>query len=237
VFKTKTNIPLKLPPDNDWRNETTWVTYENFWAKLGEAIAHVLFWPVINVKIIGANNLPLQGACILAPNHISNFDPVVVGMHIPRHSFFMTKVELFQNSFVGWYIRETGSFPVYRGERDEWAMNHAVKVLEDGQVLCMFPEGTRSKTAQPQLKKGKLGTVKLALEYNVPIVPAAIWGTHNIGAKNFRCPITIQIGEPLDVVKLAGSQVQDLHLSRDLTTVLMERIAAMLPPENRGIYA
>lgn len=232
----KVDIPLTLQPDNDWRDETTWVTYENGWAKAGETLAHVLFWPMTNVKLIGAENLPQHGACILAPNHISNFDPVMVGTHVPRHSFFMTKVELFRIPVVGWYIRETGSFPVYRGERDEWAMNHAAKVLEDGQMLCMFPEGTRSKTAQPRLKKGKLGTVKLALEYNVPIVPAAIWGTHNISKKNFRCPITIQIGEPLDVTQLAGSQEHDLHLSRELTTVLMERIAAMLPPENRGNY-
>lgn len=232
----KVDIPLTLQSDNDWRNETTWVTYENFWAKLGEAIAHVLFWAHTNVTLIGAENLPPDGPCILAPNHISNFDPVMIGMHVPRHSFFMTKVELFRIRFVGWYIRETGSFPVYRGERDDWAMDHAAKVLEDGQVLCMFPEGTRSKSAQPKLKKGKLGTVKLALEYNVPIIPAAIWGTHNISKKNFRCPITIQIGEPLDVTKLAGSRDQDLHLSRDLTTELMNRIAAMLPPESRGKY-
>ncbi len=102
-------------------------------------------------------------------------------------------------------------------------------------MVCMFPEGTRAG-AKAQLRKGKVGAVKLALDYHAPGVPAAILGAQNFSWKK-RTLITVQVGQPLDFSAMAGPPPYEYHQLRDLTTTLMQHIAAMLPPEHRGIYA
>jgi 1-acyl-sn-glycerol-3-phosphate acyltransferase len=100
----------------------------------------------------------------------------------------------------------------------------------------MFPEGTRSKD-KAQMRKGKVGAVRLALEYGVPILPIAISGTHDFGFRGWKGnKITIQAGQPVDMTALAGSAPYNNDTLRELTKVLMQQIAAMLPPIHRGIY-
>jgi 1-acyl-sn-glycerol-3-phosphate acyltransferase len=173
---------------------------------------------------------------VVASNHVSNLDVCYLGLYLPRHPHFMAKVELYKNPVVAWGIRQCGSFPVHRGENDKWAMQQAGRVLTDGQLLCMFPEGTRSK-GKAELKRGKVGAVKLALDYHVPLIPVAVSGTHNFRLRGWRGhKIRIQAGAPLDVVALAGSPPYQPDTLRELTAVLMQRIAAMLPPALRGVY-
>jgi 1-acyl-sn-glycerol-3-phosphate acyltransferase len=191
---------------------------------------------VTQVECIDFEHIPITGPCIVASNHISNLDPCYLPLYLPRYPHFMAKVELYKNPVIAWGIRMCGSFPVYRGENDVWALRQAGRVLSDGQVLCMFPEGTRSRAKK--MGRGKVGAVKLALEYGAPLVPIAITGTqefHPIGWRSNK--VRLQAGEPMDMAALAGSATDQPEMLRELTTLLMRRIAAMLPPAYRGVYA
>lgn len=220
---------------NDWRDRVTWYTHETMVPRFIKLIGRPLFRLVMNLKRIDWENIP-AGPCILAPNHINNFDALAIGLYFPRHPFYMTKKELFKNPVMNWIIRFCGAFPVDRGGRDAWTLRQAGHILKAGQMLCMFPEGTRSGR-KAQLRQGKAGTVKLALEHKVPIVPAAILGTQYVKIGRKLPKVTLQIGEPIDVVALAGPPPYNTDTIRDLTMLLMQRIAAMLPPEHRGVYA
>jgi 1-acyl-sn-glycerol-3-phosphate acyltransferase len=148
----------------------------------------------------------------------------------------MAKRELYKNPFFGWFIRQMGSFPVYRGESDPWALKQAGRILENGRPLFMFPEGTRSGR-KAQMKRAKVGSVKLALDHQVPLVPAAIWGTQNVRfGQRRRNKVTIRVAPPLDVATLAGPPPYHQKTYREITTVLMKEIAAMLPSVHRGVY-
>jgi 1-acyl-sn-glycerol-3-phosphate acyltransferase len=229
------NTLPKQKPGEHWREQVPWFTHETLLAKVVKKVGRSILWPLIKPVKIDFENIPPAGACILAPNHISNFDPVLVGLYMPRHAFFMAKSELFRNGFLRWFIRQWGAFPVERGQRDAWALQQAGRVLQAGQMLCMFPEGTRSKN-EAKLGKGKPGTAKLALEYNAPVLPTAIWGTHQIRPGQ-RTQVTVKIGRPLDLAAIAGSPPYDYEILEEATTLIMKHIAAMLPAEHRGLYA
>jgi 1-acyl-sn-glycerol-3-phosphate acyltransferase len=104
-----------------------------------------LFKTIMTLEISGEGNLPVEGAVIVAGNHVTNLDIFPMQLALNRPIFFMGKAELFKNPIVHFAFRNLGAFPVYRGERDEWAIMHSKRVLSAGQVLGMFPEGTRSR--------------------------------------------------------------------------------------------
>lgn len=223
--------------NGDWRDNFTWYTYETAVCRVIKFLGGLYLHAVAQVDCIGFENFPAAGPYILASNHISNFDVVYLGLYSPRHPHFMAKVELYKNPIFAWVIRQCGSFPVNRGEHDAWALRQAGRVLEAGRVLCMFPEGTRSGS-KAQMRRGRVGAVKLALDYAVPVIPVAIHGTENFRFKGWKGnKITIQAGQPLDMVELAGSSSYTNDTLRELTGVMMQHIAAMLPPTYRGVYA
>ena len=219
----------------DWREGRTWPARWTTVSYLIQFIGTPLFKLVARVELIGFDNLP-DGPFILASNHINNFDVPAMCAYLPRPPLFMAKEELFQNAMLGWIFRMSGSFPVKRGEYDSWAMRQAGRVLGAGQMLTMFPEGTRGGK-KAQLRRGKPGTVMLALENSVPIVPMAIFGTQHVRIGKVRPRVTLQAGEPFDVAHHAGPPPHEPAAIRELTTMLMKRIAAMLPPDHRGFYA
>jgi len=221
----------------DWRDNVTWYTGDTFVGKLARAILRPLFSAMDHTTIEGLDNIPVDGPCIVAANHFSLFDIITVGLVLPRLPHFMAKAELFKNPVLGWVIRKGGSFPVNRGEGDTWALEQAGRVLTGGSILFMFPEGTRGKGQKAKLKRGKVGVVKLALDYQVPVIPTAVLGTQDFKIGWKQNNITIRFGEPLDVVALAGAPPYKHEVSRELTTVMMRQIAALLPPEYRGFYA
>lgn len=125
--------------------------------------------------ISGVENLPPEGPVVLAANHLTNFDVFPIQLCLPRPLFFLAKAELHQNRLMDAFLRQLGAFPVKRGASDEWALAHARKVLDHGQVLAIFPEGTRSKGKG--LRPGKTGAARFALSANCPILPVAMTGT------------------------------------------------------------
>ena len=135
------------------------------------------FWLRVffRLSITGSENVPRAGGFILASNHMSNLDPIVVSSSCPRQVHFMAKEELFKNRLFGWYISRLNAFPVKRGRADLSSIKEAVRRVGRGGGLLLFPEGTR----QPE---GRLGTAHegvgfLAAKLQVPVVPVYVRGT------------------------------------------------------------
>lgn len=187
-----------------------------------------LFKPIMKLDVRGAENLPADGAVVLAANHVTNFDVIPMQLSVPRPIFFMGKASLFKIPVFEAAIRDLGAFPVHRGEKDEWALRHAARVLEHGQVLGMFPEGTRSKGKG--LSVAKTGSARLALDANCPIVPMAVIGTDGF-FKHFprRNLVTVKILPP--ILPKPG------ETALSLTDRVMFALARELPADMRGVYA
>jgi glycerol-3-phosphate dehydrogenase (NAD(P)+) len=130
----------------------------------------------LRVRRTGRENIP-DGPVILAANHRSFLDPFVVGICIRRPVYFVAKSELFENRLLGWFLNCLGAFPVRRGESDEDMMTTALALLERGEAVVIFPEGTRRRTGP--LGSPRRGVGRLALESGAPVVPIAIAGSEH----------------------------------------------------------
>ncbi len=157
-------------------------------------------------EIIGLENFPQNGGVIAAANHVSYWDPVVVGCSLNRPVHFMAKAELFKVPVLGPIITAFNAFPVQRGKSDRNAIRKAVEILNAGKVLGVFPEGTRSSSGE--LLKPHLGAAMLAYKTGVPIMPIAV-----IGSRGFFGKITVKIGKPIPLPEPKGSRPgrQDLE--------------------------
>lgn len=179
-------------------------------------------------NVEGLENLPLDGPVIIAANHVTNFDVFPMQFSLPRPIFFMGKAELFSNPVMDYALRNLGAFPVYRGEKDQWALEHARSVLDHGAVLGMFPEGTRSKSRG--LGVAKTGTARLAIDNGCPIVPMLVVGSDQFfNSFPRRTSVTLNLLPPI----LPYPDETPLTL----TDRLMFTMAAVLPVSMRGVYA
>jgi len=219
--------PLELPVD-DSRPRLNYPLHETRLHKLVVWLAHRVFRFIMIMQVSGLENLPASGAVVVASNHLVTFDVFPVQLALPRMVFFMGKAELFQVGVVHAVFRRMGAFPVYRGERDLWALDHARQVLAVGQIVAMFPEGTRS--GGKGLALAKPGAAKLAIEMGCPLVAVSVNGIQNL-FKNFphRTVVTVVVAPPLIPTP------DDSPLS--LTDRLMFTLAQNLPTDLRGVYA
>ncbi|RXT13868.1 1-acyl-sn-glycerol-3-phosphate acyltransferase [Ammoniphilus sp. CFH 90114] len=125
------------------------------------------------IKIEGLEFIPKEG-CILAMNHQSNYDSLMVGVHTPRKMYIMAKEELFKKRFFAWLITEMGSFPVKRGSADLKSLKHTLKLIKDGNIFSIFIEGTRSKSGEMQEPKKGIGFI--VDRSKAPVIPTYIYG-------------------------------------------------------------
>jgi len=147
-------------------------------------------------KVIGIDNVPRDGALILAANHMSNFDPPFLGAYSPRPVHFMAKIELFQNKIFANIISALYAFPVKRGAADKNAIKTATTLLKGNKVLGIFPEGTRSKTGE--VGKGEVGVALLAGMTKAAVVPVAIMGTNKMLSEEEKFPkLKLIFGKPI----------------------------------------
>lgn len=179
----------------------------------------LIFLFALKVKVVNKNNEALSGGMVIASNHLSNWDPVIIGVYLRRRLNFMAKEELFFNKLFGKIIRIHGAFPVKRGKADVQALKQALKILKNQEALCLFPEGTRSKTGE--LGEFQQGVAMIALKSGAKIQPVALRGTEN-AFKKFRPEITIIIGEAFDPQMLG--QEEKKGLADILTKNLREKI-------------
>jgi 1-acyl-sn-glycerol-3-phosphate acyltransferase len=138
-------------------------------------VGYVFFTLLIRLafglRIVGAEHVPRTGSCVIASNHLSSWDPPVVGISTPRELHFMAKRELFASRFVSWVLRQVRAFPVDRKSNDVGAIKEALRRLKAGHAVGIFFEGTRHADA-----KGVMGGAAfLAQRTASPLVPTAIW--------------------------------------------------------------
>ncbi len=214
--------------ESDPRDRATFYFHATLLRRVALAVVRVLFALAMRLEVSGLSNLPEQGGFILASNHINNWGVFAMQLAIPRTIFYMGKAELFKFAPLGWLLRNFGAFPVYRGEKDAWALKHARRVLDAGQVLGMFPEGHRSHGRG--LLPAKTGSARLALESHCPIVPMTISGTADfLHAFPHRTPVRVSV--------LSAIQALPGDTPESLTDRMMVALASALPASSRGVYA
>ncbi len=184
------------------------------------------------LQVEGTENVPTTGGCVIASNHSMGPDYVVLGYASPRQIFYMAKIELFHiHPWLSKLLTSIGTFPIDRGRNDTEALTTAETLLQQGKVLGMFPEGTRSRTGE--LRRGKTGAVRLAMKMGVPVVPAVVINGEAIFKRFGRRPqVIVRFGPPLYPTGDANHKT----IPRDQTDLLMRNIALLLPPAQRGIY-
>lgn len=163
-------------------------------------LTKVVSWLFFPFRAHQTSNIPRQGAFILASNHISNLDPVLLGICSVRRINFMAKIELFKG-VLGYILPRLGSFPVKRGEADFGAMRETLKRLKNGRVILIFVEGTRRIGNEPS--KAQAGAGFLAMKSSVPVVPVYVQGTNKVMAPGTkflkRGLVTATFGKPFFV--------------------------------------
>jgi 1-acyl-sn-glycerol-3-phosphate acyltransferase len=185
----------------------------------------LISWPIVvglyRLRARGVEHLP-EGGFVLAANHTSNFDPWPLGIPLlpKRQLRFMAKAELF-NPVLTPFLRAGGAFKVRRGEGDIEAVRTAVELVKEGEIVVMFPEGTRRQKGlrKRHAARAHTGAARIALGAGAPLVPAAIKGTDRLSRLG---PLRVAFGEPLDLSDLDGVDVK--RASEEATERLMARI-------------
>ena len=196
-------------------------------------LAIVIFHTTSRIRLIGRYNVPTKGPFIIASNHLAWTDIPLIPLHLRPKAVYMAKEEYF-NSRLAWLVRFLGAFPVKRGEADRQALRAGEEQLKKGNVLVIFPEGTRSRSRT--LAKAHPGIGMIALRTGVPVVPVAIWGSENaLKLKRLGSRVTISYGEPM-VLTPKGKKITREDID-EATDKVMRKIAEMLPPQYRGVYS
>jgi 1-acyl-sn-glycerol-3-phosphate acyltransferase len=219
-----------------------------------------LLRPLLNAKLYGLHNIPRNGPVILAANHLSHVDPIFVIASARRTTHYLAKDGHFKNAAMRFAMRATGQIETKRDEGGEGALSSAADVLDSGQALGIFPEGTRSKrTEQPYLLPGKTGIARLAASYpDTVVVPMALMGTRDMmkpqdhKAPRLWRPIALSAGQGVtwmewlkdpnggntnaqDLVQLSTKEEHEIRASlaslyRKFTDQIMESISALGAP-------
>jgi len=179
----------------------------------------------LRVKVVGRKHIPKKGAAILASNHLSALDHVVLPMATRRTIINISKAEHFSKPFKAWVFRQWGIIKLQRGSGDSGAFEAAKQALREGNLFCIYPEGTRSRDGK--LHKGHTGVARLALELHVPVVPVAMVGTFEAKPKGGKLklftPTAAIVGEPLDFSR-HWDQQDDKAVCRKVTDEVMQAI-------------
>lgn len=183
-----------------------------FW----RAVCIPIFKLKYRTKYIGTENVPKEGAYILASNHTSAVDPIMLGIGMKREVLFMAKEELFRNKFLSWFLRKLGAFPVDRGKADTGSIRHFEKALKDGYLMGIFIEGTRSKDGT--FLKPKNGCSLMAWDTKTPVIPVC---HTKIGKR-----VWFHFGEPLSIEDM-GFEKGGAKEFRNASRIIMDHIKAL----------
>lgn len=196
------------------------------------------------ISIEGAiDEIPRDGPLIIAANHASNLDAPVLGAwlipRLGRRIHWLGKRELFDWPIVGWIAANGGVHPVDRDSADVEAFRLASRILDGGHVLFVFPEGTRSPDGA--LQEARDGVALLALRTGAPIVPIGIGGSNRVWPKGQRLPhpgghVVVRVGRPFRPADELPAGTDRRTAKGLVTRLIMERIAALLPDRQRGVY-
>src|SRR3989338_210658 len=202
-------------------------------------IAKLIFAPIIDIwikEINGLNNIPVQGPFVIAANHESYMDHLIIVktfvMHLNKKIHFLSKKEHFSNSIKSIWHGWAGAIPLDREAKGTEALKWAIKALKSRNIIGIHPEGTRTLTGK--LQRGKTGVARLALAARVPVVPVGLIGTFEILPKGKYIPelkkATMNIGKPLYFDKYYSKKITK-KLLREITNKIMKEVAKLCKQE------
>lgn len=191
--------------------------------RVGQAVCRPIMKAFYRYKFINNNSIPHEGAYIIASNHMSFSDPVLLGLGQRRRLFFMAKQELFKNKFFGGLIRALGAFPVERGAGDGKAIKTGEDLIKEGKVMTIFIEGGRTKTGE--FMRPRSGCALVAQQMQVPVIPACITITGN--PKHRFAKRVIHFGDPLTPQQLGLTPDGDRRQLKNATNMIMDEIKKM----------
>lgn len=212
-------------------------------------LKYVLLGPFLRVvyrpRVEGLENIPTEGPAILASNHLSFSDSIFLPLVCPRKITFLAKDAYFNTPGIkGWFQKlfftAVGQVPIDRsgGSASEAALQTGLRVLSEGKLLGIYPEGTRSPDGK--LYRGKTGVARMALEAEVPVIPVAMIDTEKIQPIGSKVPrvmrVGVKIGKPLDFSRYAGME-NDRFVLRSMTDELMYELMDLSGQEYVDMYA
>ncbi len=207
-----------------------WVYY------FGRFLIHILLFPVARLRVRGQENAAGPGPYLVICNHLHIADPPIVGTSIKLKAVFMAKEEVFRGAWSRFWVKNYGAFPVRRGGVGREAIGEAEKWIRRGVCVVMFPEGSRSKEAR--MKPALPGAVLIASRLGVPVLPIGITGSDKI--RNLKWAfwhhprITVTIGKAFQLPETTGKLTREERYRQ--LDFMMQKVAALLPPEYRGVY-
>ncbi|GMM94884.1 lysophospholipid acyltransferase family protein [Microbacteriaceae bacterium] len=210
-----------------------------------------MFWPLAaiivpltgllaKIEVIDGHKLPREGAYVLAPNHNSEFDPIIVAVatwRMGRAPRFLAKESLFRVPVLGWALRTTGMVPVARSasaSSSRATLEASTEIVANGRGVIVYPEGSLTRDPDLWPMRGKTGAVRLALAGGIPVIPVAQWGTQQILPRYgklklwpLRRRVRVVVGDPVDLTAYAARDGQAAALI-PATDVVMGEISRLL---------
>lgn len=177
---------------------------------------------MFRVTFVGKENVPKQGGFILASNHIHFLDPLVIAGSRARVMHFMAKEELFHNPAAAFFLTRFNAFPVKRGSSDKSSVEFAIRVVKEGQVLGIFPEGTRSPDGRPGTPKA--GVALIAKQAHADVLPVSIYSAQ---PSKYWTELTVRFGKLIPYDELGITQEGGTRELRDASRLIMDRITAL----------
>ena len=188
-----------------------------------------LFGALGGWHVSGTEHIPAEGAALVCSNHVSYADPPVVGIALRRRCCYMAKASLFDIPGLRYFIRKSYSYPVDQEGGGRQAIRIATELLGAGELVVIFPEGTRSPDGE--LMAGEPGAALIASRAGVPIIPTAVWGTDVLlplhASRLYRCPIYVRFGPRLEIPEPHDGRRLRKDELREITSELMSLIGGL----------
>ena len=195
------------------------------WYFIARYVVTALVKVLFRFEVIGKENVPQSGRLLVCANHSTMADPIFLAAAVPgRQMKFVAKSELFENKLIGGFLKSLGAFPISRGTGGAEGIQTAMRFLQDGHAVCMFPEGTRSKTGE--LLNPKNGAAMLVSRTACDVLPIAITAKGGLRPKVFRKMI-INIGKPIPYDALGFADAPGASQYRNATRVIFDEIRAL----------
>ena len=208
----------------------------SFMYQAGHWLGRFCFGNFGRLEVIGREAVPPYGPLIVVANHVSYNDPPMLVASLPRPLHFIAKQELFRYTLTNYFLSQYNVFPFNRSGRGVDAMRLMLRLLAEDRAVVIFPEGHRSP--DHKMKEAMLGVAYLAHKSQAPILPVGVTGTENFPPWRLpipMCRMRANIGQPFTLPVIEGNPSRDVLGS--LRDMIMDRVAAMLPEEYRGVYA
>jgi 1-acyl-sn-glycerol-3-phosphate acyltransferase len=198
----------------------------NYWYTFWRMIGIILVAPIyFRLKVIGVEHIPKTGGFILASNHRSHLDPVILGIACFRQLSYLARSNLFHPPAFSWFIRSLNAYPIHTDDVNLSALRLAIRLLQEQNAIVIFPEGTRSRSRL--MGQGKPGIAMMALKSKRPVIPAWIEGTEKSfprGTKLIKpAKVTAYFGQPIWLEDLHNKDLSRVHYDEALRRI-MERI-------------